>query len=187
MKNKIGLLVLVVLAFTLGGCDSRLIKDDKKDLDTASLVFGYIDMSDAPSDLRWVGLLQVSPKSDKPFWTLADVDEGMFWYSHMGEGTYQFHSFGGYSFWQRVNFTFDLQPKVSESSKFKLGSKPGIYYLGSYKFKEVKTAGFFTKSKFDFVATKSPTERELLERLLKYTKGPIWEARIKQRMAELPK
>lgn len=186
MKLNVWLSILVVIAFTLNGCaDKRLIRDNENDLATASLVFGYIDMSDAPSDLDWIVIKQVLPKTDKPFWFSA-TDKGMFWASHYKKGAYQIDSFGGHSYLLRTDFSFELPKQYAEKLRFKVSSKPGIYFLGSYKYKDVKT-GFFQQGKFDFVPVKSPTERELLERLLKFTKSKTWEARIKSHVAALPK
>jgi hypothetical protein len=66
-------------------------------------------------------------------------------------------------------------------------SKPGIYFLGSYKYQQVKT-GFFEGSKFDIERVDSPTEAELLQRILdedKEIKGSAWEEKIRQRLARI--
>lgn len=178
--------ILVVISVVLSSCaDQRLIREDKDDLATASLVFGYVDMGDAPTNLDWLSIRQAVPKTDKPYWNAA-VDEGMFWGSHFKPGAYQMISFGGFSRWRNTHFEFELPQQYAENYRFKIDGKPGIYFLGSFKYKDVKT-GFFEPGKFDFVAVKSPTERELLERLLKFTDSKTWEARIKKRIEELPK
>ncbi len=184
---NIKLWFLILMTAALAGCaDKRMIRDNDKDLDKASLVFGYVDMSDAPvGGLGWVSLRQVLPKTDKPYWHAA-IDDGMFWGSHFTEGAYQFDSFGGFSRWRNANFTFELPRQYAEQLRFKLDGRPGIHFLGSYKYVDVKT-GFFEQGRFDFVPAKSPTERELLERLLKFTDSKTWEARIRQRIAELSK
>ncbi len=183
-SRKVLLGVLVVMSFALGGCASNKIKDGD-DAASKSLVFGYVDMDDAPVGLGWVTIRQVLPKSDKPYWYEA-TDDGMFWNSHHTTGAYQFSSFGGHRMFGNVDYTFELPRQYAEQLRVKI-DKPGIYFLGSYKYVKVKT-GFFEQEKFDFAPVKSPTERELLERLLKdYTRGPEWEARIKRRIAELSK
>lgn len=95
-------------------------------------------------------------------------------------------SFGGVNSWRRASFNFELPQQYAEGYRFKMDGRPGIHFLGSYKYKEVET-GFFERGKFDFVPLKSPTERELLERLLKFTDSKTWELRIKKRIAELSK
>ena len=70
MKNRVWLGILVVITFALGGCaDNRMIRNDKDDIATASLVFGYVDMQDAPVNLDWMGLKQVLPKPTNPIGT----------------------------------------------------------------------------------------------------------------------
>lgn len=184
MKRTLWVAVLLVMAAAMGGCSSNKIKDDK-DAASKSLIFGYVDMQDAPTDLDWVSVRQVLPKTDKPYWN-EFTNDGMFWNSHLTNGAYQMDSFGGHSGWRNVDFTFALPRQYAEKLRLKI-DKPGIYYLGSYKYIKVKT-GFFEADKFDFVPVKSPTEHELLERLLKdYTRGPDWDARIRKRMAEISK
>jgi hypothetical protein len=63
---------------------------------------------------------------------------------------------------------------------------PGVYYLGSYKLKEVKT-GFFEQGKFE-VATdaNAPSRREMLEEILKDAqKIPVLAERIKRELAQM--
>lgn len=183
MKKMIWLSILLIAAFTLNGCaGNKLIRD--KDNRT-SLVFGYVDMDDAPVDLDWLAIKQVLPKTDKPYLYEA-TDHGMFWGSFFKKGAYQIDGFGGRSILRRTDYEFDLPKQYARKLRFKVGNKPAIYFMGSYKYKDVKT-GFFEPGKFDFVATKSPSEKELLERLLKYTDSKIWEARIKHRIMELSK
>ncbi len=182
MKARLWVAVLAVVAVALGGCTSNKIKDDKESA-SKSLIFGYVDMHEAPTDLDWLSMRQVLPKTDKPYW-YEFTDDGMFWNSHLGNGAYQMYAFGGHSGWRNADYTFELPRQYAEGLRVKI-DKPGIYYLGSYKYIKVKT-GFFEQDKFDFVPVKSPSERELLERLLKdYTRGPEWEARIRKHLAEL--
>lgn len=186
MKSRMLLGVLIVITFVLGGCaDQRIIRNNMDDVATASLVFGYVDMEDAPVDLRWISLKQIMPKTDKPYWNAA-TDDGMFWGSHFKPGAYQMDSFGGFSSWRNANFTFSFPQQNMDEYRFKIDNKPGIHFIGSYKYKEVET-GFFEQGKFDLVAVNSPTERELLERLLEFTEDKTWEARIRKRIKELSK
>ncbi len=50
--------------------------EEPKDPDQ-SLVVGYMDMEDAPTDLHFVYLYQLSPKTDKP-WFGFGVNDGVF-------------------------------------------------------------------------------------------------------------
>ncbi len=66
--------------------------------------------------------------------------------------------------------------------------KPGIYFMGAYRYTKVKT-GFFEGNKFAIERVKSPSEAELLQRIQKedWVKGTQWEARIRNRLSELGK
>src|SRR5574341_385018 len=139
MKQRIwiafGLIALALLGGCAGGGHGRDINDASN-----SLVFGYVDMSDAPPKVNGASIMQVAPPTDKPYWG-TDVRNGLFY----------------------------------------------TYYLGSDKYKDVKT-GFFEQGKCDIVRVKSPTEAELLRRILdedKEIKGSAWEAKIRERLARL--
>ena len=118
-----------------------------------SLVFGYIDMTDAPSHLGRVSMKQLRPKTDKPYLSFWVVD-GAFFRDEVGPGTYKFVKFGGYSAWKRADFNYAF-PEQGKGALDREIDRPGLYYVGSYKYQEVKT-GFFEPDKFELVATSMP-------------------------------
>ena len=63
------LLFLLALSVSPGLAD----KDSQIDIDNPnnSLVFGYIDMSDAPTKVQGAWLQQLSPPTDKPYWSMG--------------------------------------------------------------------------------------------------------------------
>jgi hypothetical protein len=66
-------------------------------------------------------------------------------------------------------------------------SKPGIYFLGSYKYKQVKS-GMFSQAKFTIEKINKPTEAELLKRILDESsdiKDSAWGNKIRARLAQL--
>lgn len=100
LRWVLGFITLGILA----GCASGPTRDINDP--TNSLVFGYIDMSDAPTNVSHAWLRQVAPPNDKPYWGLG-VQKGIFYNSYLPPGSYQLSSFGGSSFWQgehRYNF-----------------------------------------------------------------------------------
>ncbi|MDX1487590.1 MAG: hypothetical protein R3268_05270, partial [Acidiferrobacterales bacterium] len=62
--------------------------------------------------------------------------------------------------------------------------KQGVYFVGSYKYKKIKT-GIFKPNQFDVEKTNSPSEKELLTQLLEYAKHPEWVRLIQNRLKEL--
>lgn len=151
---------------------------------TSSLVFGFIDMKDAPTSLDWVSLKQVGSPADEGYWGL-ETDDGMLFNQYLPVGSYQMSEFGGSGFLAGdVRYQFPAYGKNETAIRI---AKPGVYFIGSYKYQKVKT-GFFEAGKFDIERVGTPTERELLERLRKHKalKGTQWEARIDARLAQLP-
>ena len=94
-----------------------------------SIVFGHIDMGDAPTDLDWVSMRQYSPPSKKPYWSFG-TEEGTFFNWYLDPGSYGVDSFGGSG--GRTQYTFNI-PRQMRSLRIVI-KKPGIYYLGSYRY-----------------------------------------------------
>jgi hypothetical protein len=174
----LSVIALGLLAGCAGGGHGRSINDPAN-----SLVFGYVDMGDAPTKINGASIMQVAPPSDKPYWG-TDVRDGLFYTYYLPPGSYQLASISGSSFWRgdyRYNF-----PRQGSETAVRI-TKPGIYFLGSYKYKGVKT-GFFEGGKFDIERVSSPTEAQLLQRILdddKEIKGSAWEEKIRQRLRQL--
>jgi hypothetical protein len=172
------LIALWLLAACSSGGHGRSVDDPSN-----SLVFGFIDMADAPTKINGASIMQVAPPTDKPYWGM-DVRNGLLYTYYLPPGSYQLASISGSSFWRgdhRYNF-----PRQGNDQAVRIG-KPGIYFLGSYRYKGVKT-GFFEGGKFDIERVNTPTEAELLRRILEEDstlKGTAWEAKIRQRLSQL--
>lgn len=174
--SALGLIALALLAGCAGGGHGRDINDPAN-----SLVFGYVDMSDAPTGVQGASIMQVAPPTDRPYWG-TDVRDGLFYTYYLPPGSYKLASLTGSSFWKgeyRYNF-----PRQGADTAVRI-AKPGVYFLGSYKYRDVKT-GFFEQGKFNIERVDSPTEAQLLRRILdedKEIKGSVWEERLRQRLA----
>jgi len=174
----------VVCAIALAGCagsePGRSIDDP-----TNSLVFGYVDMDEAPTKVSGVRVRQVAPPTDKPFWGM-EVREGMFYNSYLPPGSFTLADLYGSSWW-RGNYQYNF-PRQGGEAAVRI-DKPGIYFLGSYKYKTVKT-GLMEVSKFDIERVDTPTEAQLLQRMLDSDtelQKSTWADRIRQRLARLKK
>src|SRR5262245_49828413 len=88
-------LALVVLF--LAGCASGGPERDIND-PSNSLVFGYVDMGDAPTGISYASLMQVAPPTKAPYWSLS-VRKGLFYNAYLPPGSYQLSKFGGSGFW----------------------------------------------------------------------------------------
>jgi hypothetical protein len=178
MINKVRILLLAAVLAMLAGCGGGGHGRDIND-PSNSLVFGYVDMADAPTKVSGVHIMQVAPPTEKPYWG-ADVREGMFYTYYLPPGSYRLSSLHGSSF-LRGEYQYDMGRQGSDATV--RIQKPGIYFLGAYKYKSVK-------SKFAMEPVSSPSEADLLQKLLDSdaeVKGSVWADQIRQRIARLKK
>lgn len=153
-----------VIGAGLTGCASSGQSVDAA-ADDFSVVAGYIDMADAPSDLRWVSIKGYGT-SDR--WYRAGVRDGLFFHLGVKPGSYQVDRFGGVR---------SLIPLFGDPYEYEWGTQgrnrtavridsPGVFFLGSHRYTRQAT-GFFEAGKFLMQPMSSPTEREVLQRLLR--------------------
>lgn len=165
----------------LAGCSSGPVRDINDP--TNSMVFGYIDMDEAPTGVNSAWLVQVAPPSETPYWGLG-VSKGLFYNGHLPNGSYQMSSFSGSGFFageHRYSF-----PRQGNETALRI-TKPGIYFLGAFKYKKAKT-GMFEQGKFSIEKISKPTEAELLKRILEEDsdiKDSAWGNKIRARLAQL--
>jgi hypothetical protein len=141
-----------------------------------SLIFGYIDMSAAPRDSRWISLFQALPKTETPYRN-DSWQGGLFYFVDLEAGSYQLSGFGG------DGFDCKFQKYGRNKTAARIGAR-GVYFMGAYRYTDdsrLLLPGTF----FDIEPLKSPTERELLTELAERVKGSPWEARVSARLAEL--
>lgn len=183
MVKRTFLIICLGMMGLLAGCGTTA-SGPLRDINdpTNSLVLGYIDMEDAPTKAKTATFLQVAPPSDAPYW-VTSVDEGLFYHVFLPPGSYQLTKVYGSGFFAGENeYSF---PRQGNETSLRI-SKPGIYFIGSFKYKQVKT-GFFEGRKFMIERVSKPTEAELLKRVLEYDKvaKSAWGAKIRARLAQL--
>ena len=160
---------LPTLAVTLllAGCASAPPVDTRDE--TRSLVFGYFDMTDAPSKVEWVSLRRYdSPQKPGEWYGLA-VKDGLFFHVGISPGSYQVEKFGGMGgipLLTRKQFEYSFGSKGRNSTAVRI-REPGIYFLGAHQYVNHAGKGLFAPDKFDMVPVQTPTEKELLQRLVK--------------------
>ena len=143
-----------------------------------SLVFGYIDMAEAPTTISRASIMQVAPPSNQPSWAAA-ARNGLFYTYDVPPGLYQLASVSGSNL-RKVAYEYDLPRQDMEHARI---TQPGIYFLGSYRYVDTGKAGGFEVERMD-----TPTEAQLLQRILEEddaVKGSVWEARIRERLSQL--
>ncbi len=175
MSNYVHLFLLAALAILVLSCGtSPYLKEPVND--QVSLIVGYIDMSDALGGLSWVEFKQLAPPSDQPYLVCQCIG-GLFYNSQAVNGVYKLYQFGG----GRTYYNLPNQGKMEWDPVIE---KPGIVFVGSYKYKRLST-GIFEPGKFSLEKVDHPTEKEVLEKLLPYAGQTTWKDRIQKRIGEL--
>lgn len=149
---------LLLAALLLSACASVPPVDPT---DTSrSVIFGYIDMAEADTSLDWVYAKNYDGSGGYTF----SAADGIFYHVAVGPGPYQITRFGGSGFFAGdVIYSF---PETGRNETAIIVDRPGAYYAGSHKYVEVKT-GFLEQSKFDIKTTSTPSEKTVLQQVLK--------------------
>jgi hypothetical protein len=154
---------LLGTVLTLVGCASAPPVDPKDE--AVSIVFGYFDMADAPSKLEWVSLKRYGEK--EPVWYDMAARDGLIFHVGIRAGSYQVEKFGGMGgipllTRQRHEYNFGTRGRNDTAIRIQ---KAGIYFLGAYKYVD-RPGGLFRADKFEMELVKTPSEKELLRRLI---------------------
>ncbi len=185
---RTSLCAVTLLTLVLGGCAGTPV--DPKD-ESVSMVFGFFDMADAPSNLEWVSLKRYGDKDAR--WYDMAAREGLVFHIGIAPGSYQVEKFGGMGgipLLTRKPYEYHFGTRGRNETAVRI-IKPGIYFLGAYKYVD-HAGGLFKADKFEMKALEAPSEKELLQRLialletdseLKMYRRQI--ALAKQRLAEL--
>lgn len=179
IASLLGLLTLLV-----AGCATSDPVDPKNQ--SLSLVYGYIDMTDAPSSLGWVRIKLYDGKN-----TSYEVPghKGLFLHVGVGPGPYQVERFGRHAtFFSNTDYTYNFGTRGRNETAIKI-EKPGVYFMGAYKYVDIPT-GWFEEDKFRMERTPTPSERELLTKVLAILQDDYPEytrqiAMVRQHVAEL--
>jgi len=167
LSRQLSAAVAVVALILLSGCANNF-KDRAAD---ASVAYGFIDMEDAPTDLDWLTIQQVKPKTKEPYWHagVQKVEKGYLFYHYgLPPGTYQVTEFGGQNSFLIFSgtphtYSFGRQGRNESAIEIK---KPGVHFIGAFRFKRYKN-GFFKAETFDIEAVKEhPPHKAMIEELL---------------------
>lgn len=181
------LLLLVVSMFALTACGPSKIVKEMENQDSV-LVFGYAYDADGPLDFDWIQLRQKIANKDT-YVRIRTDNKGLFYGENLPLGDYQINRYGWGGEPVGETGVFGVQSNSlmfqKEGNPTTVQAKsPGVKFMGSFRYTFAKT-GFFSKAKRSFDRAASPSEKEVLEKLLKYTKDTRWEAQVKKRLAEL--
>lgn len=184
---------LLIALVLVSGCASAPDPVDSRD-ENVSLVFGYFDMTAAPSALEWVSLRKYDSKAKDGAWYHLAARDGFFFHVGIEPGSYQVDKFGGSGgipLLTRRPFEYSYGSKGRNATAVRI-QKPGVYFLGAHQFVNHAGKGLFEPDRFDMKPVKTPTEKELLQRVIreletdKELAGYVRQLRqAKQRLAEL--
>jgi hypothetical protein len=92
------------------------------------------------------------------------VEDELFFHIGVEPGSYQVDKFGGSGFF-RGDYVYNFGGKGRNSTAIRI-QRPGIYFLGAHRYVN-HSGGLFSADKFEMVPANKPTEKELLQRLVK--------------------
>lgn len=151
---------------------------------TRSVIFGYIDMGDAPTGVDWVFIQHYDGTSDG---YSVGAEKGLFYHVGVKPGPYQVTQFGGSGFLAgEVIYNF---PDTGRNDTALIVEQPGAYFAGSFGYQKIKT-GFFEQKQFDIQKIDSPSEAAVLQKMLTRLRKDNSEYRhaialVERRIAEL--
>lgn len=180
--------LLVILAFTLSACGPSMYVKEMESPKHA-MVFGHIEAGEGPMYFHWVQLKHTDAAGNVEYYTTRSDEDGMFYAENVPMGKYQIHRIG------RDNSPMGPNAAAGSGVIWSLGeagkdtamrvNKPGVHYFGAFKYIYIEAEGFFGRDSFNFERASKPSEKVLLERLVKYTKDTRWEAATNKRLAAL--
>ena len=144
-------------------------------------------MSDAPTKVTGAQIHAGRAATDKPYWG-TDVKDGLFYTYYLPPGSYRLATLHGSSFLRGEHqYNFPRQGGGETTARIE---KPGIYFLGAYKYKSVST-GMFEQGKFAIErvsdARARPSCCSACSTPTREIKGSVWADKIRQRIARLKK
>ena len=182
-------ILLCSAVLLIGGCASGTKITDFTD---RSVGYGWLNIKDVDANrLHDVSIYQYLPRTAEPYYgtSLKEFKNGYLYYTFgLPVGSHKTHSAAG----QRclgilcgnTVYKYSFGKQGDEVGTVVIKS-PGVYHMGSYNLKEVKT-GFFEAGKFEAIpATNGPSKKEMLEEILKDTQdNAVIADRIKRELAQ---
>ena len=173
--------------FLLAACASSTPVDPNDT--TRSVVYGYIDMEDAPSSLGWVRIMDYDSDDESGY--NAAADDGIFYHVGIAPGPHQVDSFGrSTTWWSNTNYSYQFGADGRNQTALRI-KRPGVYFMGAYRYVSV-SSGWFEPGKFEMKKIKRPGEREILTKVLARMAADNPEylrqiAMVRRRLAQLAK
>lgn len=187
--------ILGVLMLTIGiVCNfSAFASESKGDPEKDGLIFGCIVLEDTKSFIDNMSFMRYPPKFNGFPAYPHDIEmygiytTGLFFADQVKPGQYWLLGFytdkTGFQLKRQKTYC-QLNYRPTEADTFTVNAGD-IYYYGTYQYQVVDKGGFLSKGKFSLEKTDTPSEKELLTKVLEKLKGSKWEAKIQERLASL--
>jgi hypothetical protein len=182
------LMLLLSTAALLAGCGTTTTITDFTD---RSVGYGWLNIKDVEANrLHDVSVYQFRPHTPEPYYTTAlkEFKGGyLYWTQSLPPGAHKTISASGQRclgfLCSNTTYRYSFGKQGDDVGAVTIRT-PGVYHLGSYDLKDVKT-GFFEAGKFEAVpATGAPSRREMLEEILKDAQDtPVIAERIRRELA----
>ena len=185
--------MIVTIALFLSGCSTTMIftkgmsASDKDD--GTSMVFGHIDSNETNTSLYEFSIMKKENRNGVDRFEHYDTrtaDNGMFYLENLESGEYLL----GWMYAKTYPvfgepYTFRL-PDATDGKEFAMATvkitKPGIYYMGSYKIYVMKNPSFSHGEVYNVRKEVSPSEKDLLKQMSAHLRGSGWDKDAAARM-----
>lgn len=158
----------------------------KPETGNESLIIGYLDTSEAPGSFSGVTMKKIQPPDPQPyvsFW----INDGLFLGANLKPGIYKMFNFRTRTYLlENAIYTHPFPQNLKNELDTKI-ERPGIYYVGSWKYKLLAHNPWAHAVTYDLVPIEHPNELELLQRILPHSSDSYWTNMIRKRISELQK
>lgn len=185
IKTLITSFLIIPVLLLSSGCATSPDPIDPKDKNR-SVVFGFFDMEDAPSwgGIDWVSVKRYRPKKG---YFAAAVKDGLFYHIGVPNGSFQVDEFGRNTrFYSNTRYTYNFGGKGRNQTARKI-KKPGVYFMGSYKYKNIDSGSVWKPDNFQMIKSKGPSEKVILTKLLKMMQNDSELAEYKHQIRRMKK
>jgi len=163
------------------------------DKDTGtSMVYGFIDSTETDTSLYKYSIAKKETRngvSEYEFYDTRTADNGMFYLEDLEPGEYLLSKMHAKSYPIFGEPYYVTLPDGDSGKEFALATvkitKPGIYYMGTYKIYVMKNQTFGHSEILSTRSEVSPSEDDILKQILPHLKGTGWDKDVAKRLKEI--
>ncbi len=161
-----------VVALVAGGCAGKRVAA-RRDEGT-SIVVAHIDARRSPRTWKDVPVRCQDREGKYDWWKMRQDGDGLVYVENVPSGGSCWIT-GGFNGGIDV-YVFKLPPEAAGNPTATRIPRPGAWFMGSFRYQPLGD------DEFEFVRVATPSEREVMTRLLPQTEGTPWEALVRSRL-----